>query len=114
MANSIVIPVRRGDTVTRTFVLKDDAGDPIDLTGSVVRMNIRIDVLDGVLALASGSGLTVSAADGEVTMTLTEAQTKQLKQGSKSDFELKHRSGGVQTTVLVGAFNVTEAINADD
>ncbi len=113
MANSV--PVRRGDTVARTFVLKESKTGPvIDLTGSVMRMNIRIDHFDGVLVLTAGSGLTVVPAEGKVTFALTEDQTKQLMRGSKSEFELKRRIGDSQETVLVGAFSMTEAINPND
>ncbi len=48
-----------------------------------MRMNIRIGVLDGVLALTSGHGLTISEADGEVTLALTEAQTKGGSDGAR-------------------------------
>jgi hypothetical protein len=114
MANSIVIPVRRGDTVSRLITLKDVDDVAINLTGDVMRMNVKIDALDGVLTLTSGHGLTISAVDGEVTFVLTEDQTRKLYSGQKSAFELKRRTSSGQWTVLTGAFDVTEAIDPND
>ena len=115
MANSIVIPVRRGDTVEQPIVWEAPAGSPVDLTGSMVWMNIRIDAFDGVLTLTEGHGLTIAdPTTGAIVISLSEQQTKWLYPGQKSTLELKRRIGGAKKTAVTGAFSVTESINPND
>lgn len=114
MAKSTSIPVRRGDDVTQPLEW-EAGGSPVNLTGSTLWMNIRVNYLNGVLKLTQGNGLTVEdPTTGVILVSLTEQQTGWLYPGQKSTFELKRRIGGKKTTAMVGVFDVTEAVNPND
>jgi hypothetical protein len=70
---SELLAVERGRTFRCTFFLfKDKAKtEPLNLAGLTITLSI-----DGVLTLASGSGLTINAAAGSIAVKITPAQSK--------------------------------------
>lgn len=92
LPGSYSFAIQRGASFTRRFTRKYEAtGLPTDLTGYKARMQVRTvagktgtstaDTL--VLELTDGDGIAVTdAAAGEVTLTLTSAQTLALGAGN--------------------------------
>lgn len=60
------IVINQHQTFRWSFTLKDAAGDPLDLTGSVARMQVRATVEDETPVLDLDSG--TPTADGTITL----------------------------------------------
>ncbi len=105
---------RRGNSFRRTFRFKDAGGDPVDLTGSVLvfvaeagSIRIRKSTEDGSLEMPVPS-------DGEITLSLTPAETRQLPAGRlKARYEIERRIGAEETTLVSGCITVMDGINDD-
>jgi hypothetical protein len=74
------LEIRQGSTFSFSFVAKDIAGSPIDLTGYSARMSIKRDLRStetSYLATSSGTNGTISlgTTNGLVTISMTAAQT---------------------------------------
>lgn len=81
--------VKRGDTHAITFTVNDEAGAPIDLTGSTVRLLAK---------LQGGSTLeTLAASLGGTTGTVVHNLDGDLAVGTY-DVEVEVTLGGVITT----------------
>lgn len=106
--------LRRGNSFRRTFRFKDGAGDPVDLTGSVLvfvveagSAMIRKSTDDGTLAMPD-------PAAGEITLQLTPAETRQLPVGRlKSRYEIERQTATEETTLVAGCLIVMDGINDD-
>lgn len=72
--------VEQGAVLEEIFVLLDDAGAPVDVTGYTARLQIREDLedTDPALELTETGGITVGAADGAFTVRATATQTAAL------------------------------------
>ncbi len=88
-ASTYSMSLTRGSTWTESFTYTDAAGDPIDLTGFVARMQIRTlagrtglstaDTL--VMELASDGGsprLFITPAEGKIDLVVAAADTASL------------------------------------
>jgi len=106
--------LRRGNSFRRIFRFKDSAGDPVDLSGSVLvfvaeagAARIRKSTEDGSLAMPD-------PAAGEVTLSLSPAETRQFPVGRlKARYEIELHSGGEETTLVSGCITVMDGINDD-
>jgi hypothetical protein len=82
---------------TWVFVLtrKDPDGVPIDLTGLTVRATFREGSVTGteIVTLTEGDGITVVAADGQVTMTI-DAEISATVAPGKVFFDVEMVSAG--------------------
>lgn len=76
-----------GATFTRSLVLKDSSGDPVDLTGYRAKIHIRGKATDtdALITLDSdnsptlaGSTMEIDAAAGKITFAITPAETLAL------------------------------------
>lgn len=72
--NNYSFTIEQGVTFNRVITWKDEAGDPIDMTGMSARMEVRSR--DGLL-LATPT-VTIEAVDGRVAVSLTDEETKAL------------------------------------
>ena len=96
------LEIYRGDTWRAPFAITDTAGDPIDLTGVLMKAEVR-DRLDG--ALMAEIGLTFTAPN-IIDAELTAAQTAALNHGGVWDLQLTYTNGDV-LTILRGDVTVT-------
>lgn len=86
-----------GDSFSRTIALKDENGDPIDLTGLTGRAQIRNRPNGDLLA-----DFTVSIptpANGEITFSLDTTQTRALP--GKGVWDLELDGGATNTHTIV-------------
>lgn len=72
MARSRLL-IEAGDTLRKVVNWQDSDEDPVDLTGYTVTVNITVGEI--VYNLTSGSGLTIDAPNGKVTVVLSDTQT---------------------------------------
>lgn len=113
---SNTISFKRGDTWRLTFKYQDDSGNPIDLTGVDVRLNVRTK--RGVLLLELDNnligGLTVNGLAGEIALEATPAQTELMTVGSHfSDLEVTYTDGSVQSSQTFSV-DIIEDITRDE
>ena len=104
MPGQFAFSVRAGDTFSRTVTWKDAAGAPVDLTGYAAEFTVTDSAGAVVLALTVGQGVTLGGAAGTVALA---AQTAGTAPGGYSYFLRLTSPGGVVTTILVGAFDLT-------
>jgi hypothetical protein len=113
-AGSYPFTVRQGNTVVRTFEMKDANGDPVDLTGSTVIFRAVYPFGAGTLRKSTAdAGLVMRAALGEVDLTLTPEETRAMPLGAVTTYDIEHRVLGVQTTLAVGTITVLKGDNDD-
>lgn len=106
--------LRRGNSFRRTFRFKDGAGDPIDLTGSVLMFVAKADTQLLIKSTADGSLEMPDPFSGEVTLSLTPHETRLFPVGRlRTRFEIERRIGAEETTLIAGFLVVEEGINND-
>jgi hypothetical protein len=106
--------LRRGNSFRRTFRFRDGAGDLVDLTGSVLvfvaeagTARLRKSTDDGSLAMPD-------PAAGQITLSLTPAETRQFPVGRlRARYEIERRIDGEETTLVSGCITVMDGINDD-
>lgn len=102
------IKAYRGDTLERTFTIKDGSNNPISLATAAMKVQVRKHP-DGevYMTFTEGDGLTVGGVDNNVvTMSKVVALDGCVY---RYDLQATFASGEV-TTYLKGAFIVTEDI----
>ena len=105
------ITITQGDDEVQSWVIYDDSGDPLDITGGKLWFTVKTNYIQtdpGELQLTSpSSGLVLtSAADGEVTMTITNTQSAALTaQTYVYDIQFKDVNGKI-TTLETGTLEV--------
>lgn len=107
--------IRRGNSYIRTFRFKDASNAPVDLTGSTI---IFIATTSGGLPLrkttADNSLAMPDPTSGEVTLSLTPAETRQLYVGSvKNKYEIERHINDEEDTILSGLVYVEQGVNDD-
>ena len=106
--------LRRGNSYRRTFRFKDGAGDPVDLTGSVLVFVAEAGAIRLVRSTADGSLAMPNPAAGEITLSLTPAETRQFPVGRlRARYEIERRIDGDETTLVSGCITVMDGINDD-
>lgn len=106
--------VRRGNTFSRVFRLLDGEESPLDLDGSTLVFSVETaagSVLRKSTAVID-SGFEISSGN-EATLTLTPEETRTLRVGRTTRYELERLIGTTETTILEGCMTVSEGINAD-
>lgn len=95
----VTLPLRerhtRGDTFSRMWVLRDNAGNPIDLTGAQVRVQMR-DASDAVVASASvdDGRIVLTPASGSISMSIPFSAMDNVAVGQyRYDVEVTFPSG---------------------
>lgn len=106
--------LRRGNNFRRTFRFKDGAGDPVDLTGSVLVFVAEAGAIRLVKSSADSSLAMPDPAAGEITLNLTPTETRQLPVGRlRARYEIERRIDGEETTLVAGCITVMDGINDD-
>lgn len=97
--------VYEADTMKRTIRLTNKTnGQPVDLTGAAIKMEIRTPDLQTVLlTIATGNGATVSGNSIIIQKDITIAAGEYV-------YDLQTIKDGVTTTYLKGAFFVTRNV----
>lgn len=99
------IRIEQGATWRTVLTVKDDTGQPVDLTGYTARMQIRQDY-DTTTVLAelttANGGITINGDNGQVTLLIADEDTAAYTWTSGVyDLELVSGSGDV-TRLLQG------------
>ena len=106
--------LRRGNSFRRLFRFKDSDGEAVDLTGSVLVFVVEADATRIRKSTADGSLAMPDPAAGEIILTLTPAETRQLPAGRlKTHYEIERRIGDEETTLAAGCITVMDGINDD-
>jgi len=115
-AGILPLVVEQGATFRKSMVWKIN-GNPVNLTGYTARLQVRANrSFDPMLSLTSGTGggITLTAADGRVTISISAAATSGLHVGKhKYDLELVS-AGGEVTRLVKGMFTVSEGITENE
>lgn len=101
------LTVYQGASWDRTITWKID-GTAVNLTGYTARMQVRrtVDADATLIALTSGSGITITAGTGTIALAMTAAQTAALPPGTWV-YDLEVVSGGGEVTrLMMGALIV--------
>jgi len=106
--------LRRGNSYRRAFRFKDAAGDLVDLTGSVLVFVAEAGAVRLTKSTADGSLAMLDPTTGEITLSLTPAETRQLPVGRlRVRYEIERRIDGEETTLVSGCITVMDGINDD-
>jgi len=95
-----------GDTFLKTFTIKDDAGNIIDITGATFRLK-----LGSINESTSGVTITNGGATGEVEIKISYTAMEAL--AADDDYEIALEmtdASGVRTTLFTGTFTVLEDV----
>jgi len=101
--------VRRGDTWVINFSFREaDQTTPIDLTGRTFTLQIRAtpDAEDALVSLTEGSGITVDAMAGDVSVI---AQTEDLAAGIYY-YDLQYVNGVIVETAIGGRLTLEQDV----
>lgn len=104
--------IDQGSVWTVTFVYKDDAGVPIDLTGFTAAMQVRqnYDSAEADLTLTtSNGGITITGATGTIVVSATATQTGALDPGYYV-YDLELASGANIFRLVQGQIVVAEQV----
>lgn len=101
----------QGATFNPTITWKDEAGDPVSLTGYTGRMQVRKNYADSgvaiIISLTTENGrMSLGGSNGTIELLIDAVDTDDLPSGThKYDLELESGSG-VVTRLLKGSFKV--------
>ncbi len=107
-----LIAVRQGDSFALNFCLTDKCGKPMDLTGAVMKMQVRDD--EGTVKFTL-TGTPVDIVNGKMVLLLTPSQTNIDVGDYNTDIQVTLQDGSVNTIFpsnvnQIGVFRVTEQI----
>lgn len=107
---SVNLIARKGDTYSRDFTVKDNAGGDYDFTNYNAKLQIKEKSYDTTfkIELTSGNGITLST--GQLSI-LIDANTMQnmVAKNYYYDLQLTYPSGEIKTW-LAGKFTVTQDV----
>ncbi len=106
--------IQRGETWTHNIYVKQSDGSPFSLSGYTAKVSMRIVVGGPIqVSLAVGTGITITAGSGLISMALTKIQTIALAfERGKYDL-LITSAGGVTTYLIRGDVYVTPRITEE-
>lgn len=100
-----------GDTLSFKITLTDDAGDPIDLTGTTTDMDIKRADDSLVLTLTVGDGITYTdPTGGEMTLTVDASETDNLDPQYTYRYDVQWTNGTTVRTVAWGTIQTIEQV----
>lgn len=121
MAGRYDLNIDQGGTFIRTFVYKDSAGTPQDLTGFTAGFQIRkthnakgVPIFDGT---TFPGALTIpNPTDGKILLTLTDEETQAMPAPFEGvwDLEIEETAGDVVTRLLEGKVLIAPNVTRDD
>ena len=105
-AASYNFTIEQGATFSLTFQWKGPNGEPIDLTGSTVRMQFRPKITSETLyfeATDSNGFLIVDALNGKITLTIDSETTASFKWTS-AFYDLEVEASNANVTRLIAGY----------
>lgn len=106
--------IDQGSNWTEQLIWKDEALDPVDLTGYTARLQIRRRVGSSVvqLELTTGAGITLGGALGTIDLAITAAQSAALpaRQGKRFVYDLEMVNGSNVHRLLQGKLIVSPEV----
>lgn len=114
MATNQELVIVRGDDKSWILTFTDDAGTPINLTGSSVFFTVKLNQRDPDSSALIQKEVTshTSPTTGVTTVTITNTDTNLEARDYYYDFQYV-TSGGTVTTILYGKFSVVQDITLD-
>lgn len=94
----------RGDTLTFTLTINDDAGSPIDITGRTYTAQVR-SAPDSTTVKGTFTCTVPTGTDGKVTSVLSATASALLSPGIYF-YDLQENASGVISTLVSGNINV--------
>lgn len=92
------VKVYRGDTWLRAWVIQDESGAPVDLTGASVRLHVRDAAGVKVAEASTADGrLVITPLQGRIDMTIPAAAMAIAPGSYRFDLELTSAGGEVRT-----------------
>ncbi|MCI1193407.1 phage baseplate upper protein [Calidifontimicrobium sp. SYSU G02091] len=107
------IKIYRGDTWQRAWIIKDGAGNPVDLTGAAARLHVRD--ADGVKVMEASTAdgrLTLQSAAGRIDLVMPASATAVAPASYRFDIEVTYPSG-VRITYEQATLLVMEDMSRD-
>lgn len=104
----------QGSTFTRTIEIKQADGTVFSLNGYTARMEVRrtVDATSSLIGLSTANGrITINAALGAITLTLTPNLTAALTQSGVYDLEIVHTATGAVHKVVRGEFKLEREVS---
>jgi phage tail sheath gpL-like len=98
------LTITRGDTETLVLTITSDGTTPINITGRTYTAQIR-STPDSSTVKASFSCTVTSGSNGQVTCTLSAANSALLSAGNYF-WDLQENASGVISTLLAGTVTV--------
>lgn len=101
-AGKLDLTIEQGATFQHTLTLSN-GGTAINLTGYDVRMQIRerVSASTTIADLTIGAGISVVAASGQITLTISAADTAEMIFDT-AYYDLEIESAGVVTRIVEG------------
>lgn len=111
------ITIEAGATFSWRITWKDDAGDPVDLSGYVARMQVRRSHSSDatIFALTSaGGGITLGGAAGTIDISISAAATAAaITAAMEAVYDLELEAAGVVRRLLQGRASLSPEVTRD-
>lgn len=90
-----IVRLFRGDTWTRTWILADSAGKPVNLAGATARLHVRDPAGALVMSASTADGrIVIQPAEGRLDLAMPKEATAALAPGLYGwDLEVTHGDG---------------------
>lgn len=112
MGNYDNFVIQKGATWERVIRWQDSDGNPIDITGYSAKLQISTDYETAPsLTLTSGSGITITGAQGKLEILATATQTNSLSTGYYV-YELELISGATVNRIMEGQLYVSPQVSS--
>jgi hypothetical protein len=106
IAAELDLTIHKGTTFYRSFIWKDEAGTPINMTGWSVEADVR-KTTSSALAFTLGASIT-DASGGEFEFDISDEDTKALQAGTYYYDVIFDKGDGTRTEpVMSGSVTVT-------
>jgi hypothetical protein len=109
MASEVNFTLDQGSTFSQTLIYKDSEGNPVDLTSYTARSKARASLESNVIIwnLTNGNGITLGGATGEITLTISAADTANYEPGAVYVYDLELINGTTITRLIQGQVTVS-------
>lgn len=113
MSNIYNMQINAGATFSLVINVTDSSDNAIDLTGYTARTQFRENIDDDTTAFeattANGKLVTTDAANGELTLTISDTETAAFNGPFVYDLEIES-SGGVVDRIMEGQVYVSPEV----
>ena len=113
MAENYSFVIDQGADWFLNIAYKDSAGAAINLTNYTAAMQFRltVDATTAAISLTQASGITITAATGNLAIRATAAQTGALDDSAKYVYDLEITSpAGIVTRLIQGTASVSSEV----